>query len=165
MEGHTVKYRILALVLLSLFMSSQADSEQLYRWVDDTGKIHVVDDIGKVPKRYQKGMKIYRSPSTRRERPPARKKAAPVVSPAAPEGKGKTDMVPPQGPEGEFPGIEALHERKKALEKERDRLRVMETRYRTKKSRSTIYKKRIEEINQEIEAIQRDLDTVSPKSR
>ncbi len=143
-------------------VTSQAHSQALYRWTDETGKIHIVDEMRRVPQEYRKGMKIYRPPSRPKKRRPVEKKE--VSGPAVENSEeGEEPGTPAPTPGEGTARIEALQQREEELNQEKARLKVLETRFRTKRSRSNIYTRRIEELDQEIEAIHKELSTIRPK--
>ena len=146
--------------LLLLSFASQVPADELYYWVDETGKIHIVDEVRRIPKVHRNRVKTYRSPS-RPTRATAPEETAPRVSETPQEAASIETSKPP--PAEQSKSIEALEQRERELTEERARLRGMETRFRTKSSRSVIYHKRIEQLDEEAEAIQKELDAIRPK--
>jgi chromosome segregation ATPase len=159
-EGRVMKSFLLLISLLLLSFASQVPADELYYWVDETGKIHIVDEVRRIPKAHRDRVKTYRSPS-RSTRTTALEETAPRVSETPQEAASIETSKP--APAEPSKTIEALQQRERELTEERTRLKGLETRFRTKSSRSVIYQKRIEQLDEEAEAIQKELDAIRPK--
>jgi hypothetical protein len=48
---------LLGVLCILVFYSELADAK-VYRWIDDSGKAHITDDISKVPKKYRKKLRV-----------------------------------------------------------------------------------------------------------
>lgn len=97
--------------LLILPLLSYGD---IYRWTDDSGKVHIVDDLGKVPPAYRKGAHIYEvdedKKKTKTQRPATKKRS---YAPRAPVGS-------------KLYGDMTAKEWKRVLEKKREDIEALE---------------------------------------
>ncbi len=146
--------------LVFSLMISQARSQELYKWTDETGKVNIVDDMRMVPERYRDTIKIYPVSPVVRKRPSIEKEA---VSETA------SDIVRPEeepepatlSPEERNASIEALQNQKDELEKERRRQWILQERFGTIGSaRATFYKNRVKKLDEQIEAVEKELDAI-----
>lgn len=157
-----MKLLVFLLSFLFPFVASQAGSQELYRWIDETGKIHIGDEINRVPEKYRHGIKIYRTSSGPRKRSPIQKRAVPVPAPKITERQEQTEIAT-HTEEERNARIEALRQEKDKLEQEKNRQRILQRRFGT--VRATFYKKRVQQLDQEIEDIQKELEVIRPKGQ
>lgn len=155
---------VFLLALLFALTASQAGSKDLYYWTDETGKIHIVDEIDMVPESHRDGAKIYWASPGPRERPPAQKRVKPESASGVPEKQEEPETAAFSTKE-ETGKIEALRQKKDELEEKRVRQRALLRRFRSSTVRSTVYKKGIKQLDGEIEAIQKELDTIRQKDQ
>jgi hypothetical protein len=152
------KRLVYLLGFLFLLPGSRIECQNVYRWIGENGKIHLVDEIGQVPPAYREDLKVYRVSSGRKKGSPAKEPedARPLTSQVS-QG-GETAGTSSASSTDTTSTLEVLQQREKNLAQEKARLKVLETRFRTKTSRSRIYTKRIEELDKEIEAIEKEID-------
>jgi hypothetical protein len=141
---------------------------QMYRWVDETGKIWIVDDISQVPKPYRNKVKRYPASSRPKKTASPQEKAVPESPPEVPEVRPETEAPAPAA-EDDRARVRVLLQEKETLEQERMSQKILERRFGRKGgvstgSRATFYQKRVEEIDKEIETVQEDLDEILSKS-
>lgn len=154
-------------VLFFCFFSlaaSQANSQELYRWIDETGKVHIVDEESRIPERYRHEIETYRASSGPGKRVPVEKREVLEQTSKTTEEKEVTEM-PALTPEQRAARVEALHRKERELERERAHQRALQKRFKTKKSRFTLHEKRIEQLDKEVEAIRKELEAIRPKSQ
>ncbi len=156
----TLPLILTVLLILTGFLSTFSHAQTLiYSWRDRAGKVHIVNDLNKVPLRYREGMKMYRIPSTKGTREPRPRFS---LEPVKKVKEGDEEAL-----EGESRGekmaevrgsITALEERLEELRQGREtkRIRIIRKRARGK----TVYReeREIEEIGKEIEILADQLD-------
>ena len=148
-------------LLLGLFLVcivSQADSQEIYRWTDETGKMHLVDEFDRIPASHRDQVEAYRISSGRRKGPSTERQAAPERAPEIPETQERVEK-PVLTPEERLAKIEALRTRERELEQERHRQMILERRF-NRGARGTAYRKKIDQLNRDIEAIQEEMDAI-----
>ncbi|NIO04777.1 MAG: DUF4124 domain-containing protein [Proteobacteria bacterium] len=158
--GKAVKVLFFLFGLAFSLMVSQAGSQELYKWTDETGKVNIVDDMSMVPERYRDTIKIYPISPVVMKRPSIEKEE---VSESASDMVREEEQPEPATltPEERDARIEALQNQKDELEKERRRQWILQERFGSIGSaRATFYKKRVEKLDEQIEAVQKDLDAI-----
>lgn len=163
-EVRILKGLAVLLSFLCLLVPSQASSQEIYGWIDERGKVYIVDDINQVPEHYRDGVRTYHPSPGLRNEPPVEKREIPEPVSKIP-GKPEETEVPILGPEEDAARIETLNQREKDLEEERVRQKALQNRFSSSTVRSTLYKKRVQEIDQEIEAIQKELEAIRLKGQ
>jgi hypothetical protein len=138
----------------------QVESQEVYRWIDGHGRIHLVDQINRVPEAYRDTLKVYHVSSDVKRAHPIQESEH-VESGAGISQESDTAETPIARSTGtEDATLAALRERMRQVTEEKTRLRVLETRFRTKKSRSTVYTKQIEDLDEEAKAIQGEIGKI-----
>ncbi len=160
-ESHGLKMLVFLLPSLFLSVASPAGSAELYHWTDETGKIHIVDEITKVPERYRHGIKAHPTSSGPNKRSPTGEREVPEPARETLERQEDAEASPPRT-QAEAARIEALRREKEKLEQERFRQTILERRFGG--ARATFYKKRGQEIDRRVEAIQQELDALHPEN-
>ena len=89
-KGETIMKKWRNLLILVAFLSavSQVEGQQVFRWVDEKGTLHFVDDLTLVPERYRKQVQEKEAPQE------------PVPPPSVSSGvtEGRTGPQPPSDP-------------------------------------------------------------------
>jgi len=159
-NGWTARRLVWLCGLFLLMLIPQAESQEVYRWVDDHGRIHIVDQINRVPDAYRDTLKVYPvSSDVKRAQSTGKNESVHAVSGVSQEN-GSAGTSTPRSTEMDEATLSALRERMTQVTEEKTRLRVLETRFRTKKSRATVYTKRIEELDEEATAIQGEMGKI-----
>jgi len=156
----------LVVLLFCLFSlaASQANSQELYRWIDETGKVHIVDEERRIPERYRNEVRSYGAKSGPGKRVPLEKREILEPTSKTSEEQEETEM-PALTPEQRAARIEALHRKERELERERAHQKALQKRFKTKRSRFTLHEKRLKQLDQEVEAIRKELEAIRPKSQ
>ena len=143
-----------------LIITPQAGSEEVYRWIDDQGRIHLVDQISRVPEAYRDTLKVYEVTSDA-NRVHATRGGEQVESVSGVSQDSGSPEAPTAGStEMDDANLAALRERMRQVTEEKRRLKALETRFRTKTSRATVYRKRIEELDDEATAIHGEIGKI-----
>jgi hypothetical protein len=150
-----MKRAIIPVVLSLLFSPFGHGQALIYSWRDNAGKLHIVDELNKVPVEYREEVKIYRiSPRRERKEPRFQAPSRTITTVRDVEGeKEKTSGEERFGEEMEEgrSSITDLRDRLEILRREREmkRIRMIRKRGRGK----TVYRERgeIERIDREIE--------------
>jgi len=146
--------------LFLLMLIPQAESQEVYRWVDDHGRVHIVDQINRVPDAYRDTLKVYPvSSDVKRAQSTGKSESVHAVSGVSQEN-GSAGTSTPRSTETAEANLSALRERMRQVNEEKTRLRVLEMRFRTKKSRAAVYTKRIEDLDEEAKAIQGEIEKI-----
>lgn len=144
-----------------LILAPQAGSEEVYRWIDDQGRIHLVDQINRVPDAYRDTLKVYEvSSDVKKAHPPRKGEHAEPVSGVSQDTGGSPGTPAARSTEIDDANLGALRERMRQVTEEKRRLKALETRFRTKTSRATVYRKRIEELDEEATAIHGEIKKI-----
>ena len=152
-----MKILILFLGFLFLLLASRADTGELYRWVDQTGKVHIVDELSKVPESRRDQIKVYNIPERPSKEPPAQKTA--VSEPTPPISESQAQPEPSTRAAEEKEGRAEFLRRKMAeLEQTIAIARAQERRFNG--ARATLYKKKKEEATEELQAVKKELDAI-----
>jgi len=69
--------------IVSIFVASQVNGQEIYRWVDEKGTLHFVDDLTQVPERYRDQFQ--------KKEPPKEPTPSPSASSQGDEGKTESD--------------------------------------------------------------------------
>jgi hypothetical protein len=147
-----------------LLAAPRAHAQALYRWIDETGKIIIVDDINRIPEIHRERVKIYPSLSGLEEGPPLETREEPEPAVKVPEKAEQTEMSTPL-PEEKSARIKALRQKEARLKEKRVRERALQERFKSSSVRSRLYKKRVRQIDEELEAIGEELDEIRPKGQ
>jgi uncharacterized protein DUF4124 len=91
-----LKSAVAMLIMLAPFVLTQAGETATYEWVDDAGVVHLTDDRGKIPAKFQKRVKELNFGSDEDVKSPA----APVRESAPPEASSPDRGVPLYGGHG-----------------------------------------------------------------
>jgi hypothetical protein len=159
-NGWTARRLVWLCGLFLLIVTPQAGSQEVYRWIDDHGRIHLVDQINRVPDAYRDTLKVYQvSSDVKRVHPTRKSEQVQSVSGVSQES-GSAGTPTARSTEMDDATLAALRERMRQVTEEKTRLRVLETRFRTKKSRATVYTKRIEELDEEATVIQGEMGKI-----
>lgn len=155
-----MKKAIIPLILTLLLSPFGHGQTLIYSWRDSAGKVHIVDELNKVPIQYRDDMKIYRlSPRRGAEKPRAKASSKPVT-----EGKEVEEEETLKGEsvkrEMEEVGstITTLRDRVEALGQEREAKRIKMIRKRGSGKAVVRERREIEKIDQEIEILTDQLE-------
>ncbi len=112
--GVTVMKKAIILLVLMMFFSPFGHAQTLiYSWRDGAGKIHIVDELNKVPIQYREDLKIYRLSSKKGAKKPRAKASLKPVT--------KVKEVEEEALKGEWLGKE-LEKVRSSITDLRDRL-------------------------------------------
>ena len=78
--GATMKRCWWLIFIVSIFVVSQVNGQEIYRWVDEKGTLHFVDDLTQVPEKYRDQFQKKeppKEPTPSPRRPPRKLKAIP----------------------------------------------------------------------------------------
>ncbi len=153
---------LLVVGLFFLVTASRAVSQELYQWTDEAGKIHIVDEMRKVPGRYRQEVSIYKASSGLKKRSSIEEKEASAPALETSEAQEQTE-ISPLTREERIARMETLRRREDELEQEKFRQSVLERRFGG--ARANFYRKRVEQLDQEIEAIQKELEAIRPQEQ
>jgi hypothetical protein len=151
--------------LILPIMASEARSQELYQWTDETGRVNIVGELGQVPERYRAEIKVYRRSSGKTKRSPAEKEE---VSESAPEIVPKEEEPEPSAPTPQERNarVEDLRREKDELEGERRHQWILIRRFgRYAGARATLYKNRVKKLDEHIEAVQKELDAIRQEGK
>ncbi len=162
MEGQALKRFVFLLAFLFPLVAAQAGSRDLYQWTDETGKVHIVDEINMVPESYRDTVRIFPVTPPPKKKPSIEKREVRESVPRVPEKQEQTEMSILAAEESAAE-VELLRQRKAELEKDRTIARAQERRFRSSTVRSTVYKKRIQQIDEGLETIEEELDAIRQK--
>lgn len=160
--GVTVmKKAIIPLVLMMFFSPFGHAQTLIYSWRDRAGKIHIVDELNKVPIQYREDLKIYRLSSKKGAKKPRSKASSKPVTPVR-EVEEETEETSREERSGEEIGevrtsITQLEDR---LEKLREERRVKRRKMIRKRARGKAWireRREIGEIDREIETLTNQL--------
>ncbi len=151
----TVMKKAVIFLVLMVFISAFGSAQTfMYSWRDKDGRVHIVNDLNKVPIHYREDMKVYRIPSTREP-----KEARPKVPPRPVTRMGEREGGTLEGqPRGEGIGeisssIAGLRERLEELREERETKRIRMIRKRARGDTVVRENREIEEIDREMEVL------------
>ncbi len=82
--------KIVLFVIIGLTLSSMAFGQEVYKWVDEQGTVHLTDDLGQVPEKYRD--------QVQKKKPP---KEPPLTQPVPPRPGPPQPIAPPIGMEVE----------------------------------------------------------------
>jgi hypothetical protein len=80
------KMGLLILIGLTLLSFSPSFGQEIYRWVDEQGTVHVTDDLGQVPEKYRDQVQKKKPPKEPSPAQPAPPQPAPPQPPTPPQG-------------------------------------------------------------------------------
>lgn len=160
--GVTVmKKAIIPLVLMMFFPPFGHAQTLIYSWRDGAGKIHIVDELNKVPIQYRDDMRIYRL-SSKKEGEKPRSKASSKPVPQVKEVEEETEETSREERPGEEIGavrtsITQLEDRLEELREER---RVKWRKMIRKRAHGKAWireRREIEEIDREVETLTNEM--------
>lgn len=157
--GVIMKKAVISLVFTLLLSSFGHGQTRIYSWRDSTGKVHIVDELNKVPSQYRDDMRIYRLPSRREPKKP-RSKAPSRPVPEVREVEEETLKGESVKEEMEDVGsaITDVRERLEALGQERETKRIRMIRKRAQGQAWIRERRAIEKIDREIEMLTDQLE-------
>jgi len=85
--------KIVLLVIIGLMLSSTAIGQEVYRWVDEKGTVHLTDDLSLVPEKYRGQFQKERPP----EEPPPTQPTPPQSIQTPKSGEGEKGPKPTPG--------------------------------------------------------------------
>ncbi len=157
--GVTVMKKAIFLLVLTMFFSPFGHAQTLiYSWRDGAGKIHIVDELNKVPSQYREDLKIYRLSSKKGVKKPRSK--------ASPKPVTKVKEVEEETLKGEWfeketeevrSSITDLRDRLGELRQERETNRVTMIRKRAHGKAWIRERREIEKIDREVETLTNQL--------
>ncbi len=147
-------------LILTLLLSPFGHAQTLiYSWRDSAGKVHIVDELKKVPMQYRDDMKIYRlSPRRGAEKPRAKASSKPVTEGKEAEEETLKGESVKREMEEVGSTITTLRERVEALGQEREAKRIRMIRKRGSGKAVVRERREIEKIDQEIEILTDQLE-------
>jgi len=149
---------LVCLVLLCVsLVASKVDSEELYGWVDETGKVHIVDEINRVPERYRQDIMVFPTSSGPEKMSPVKEGEVFETGSKTP-GKQEQPESSTLAAKEKAKSVEGLRQEKEKLELERHRQRVLQRRFGG--ARATLYGNKIQQLDQELDVIQKKLDAL-----
>jgi hypothetical protein len=158
MGGMIMKKAVIPLVLGLLFSAFGHGQPLIYSWRDSSGKVHIVDELNKVPIQYREDLTIYRL-SSRKEA----KKSRPEVpsklvtkEEEVEEGTVKGEWVEKEMEEVRS-SITDRRNRLEALRQERETKRIRMIRKRAQGKAWIRERREIEEIDREIETLTNEM--------
>ncbi len=160
--GVTVMKKAIIPFVLMMFFSPFGHAQTLiYSWRDGAGKIHIVDELNKVPIQYRDDMRIYRL-SSKKEGEKPRSKAPSKPVPQVKEVEEETEEISREERPGEEIGavrtsITQLEDRLEELRRER---RVKWRKMIRKRAHGKAWireKREFEEIDREIETLTNEM--------
>lgn len=156
--GTIMKKAIIPLALIVLFSSFGYAQTLIYSWRDSAGKVHIVDEIYKVPDQYREDLKVYRLSSPRGTQKP-RPEAPPKIVTKMKEVEG--GVLREERLEKEMEEIRSsiadMTDRVERLRQERETKRLRMIRKRGTGKVVARERREIEEIDREIEALTNQL--------
>jgi len=146
--------------LFLLMLIPQAESQEVYRWVDDHGRVHIVDQINRVPDAYRDTLKVYPvSSDVKRAQSTGKSEPLHAVSGVSQEN-GSAGTSTSRSTEMDEVTLAALRERMTQVREEKTRLRVLKIRFKANKTRAAVYQKRIKELDEEGTDIQGEIEEI-----
>ena len=156
--GVTIMKKAIIPLALTVFFSTFGYAQTLiYSWRDSAGKVHIVDELNKVPDQYREDLKVYRL-STRGTQKPRSEAPPKIVTKVKEVEKG---AVREERLEKEMEEIRSsiadMTDRLERLRQERETKRLRMIRKRGRGKAVVREKREIEEIDREIEALTNQL--------
>ena len=157
--GVTIVKKAIILLVFTVFFSPFGHTQTLiYSWRDSAGKVHIVDELNKVPDQYREDLKVYRLSSTRGTQKPRSEAPPKIVTKVKEVEKG---AVREERLEKEMEEIRSsiadMTDRLERLRQERETKRLRMIRKRGRGKAVVREKREIEEIDREIEALTNQL--------
>lgn len=157
--GVTIMKKAIILLALTVFFSTFGYAQTLiYSWRDSAGKVHIVDEINKVPDQYREDLKVYRLSSTRGTQKPRFEAPPKIVTKVkeVEEGALREERLEKEMEEIRS-SIADMTDRLERLRQERETKRLRMIRKRGRGKAVVREKREIEEIDREIEALTNQL--------
>ena len=160
--GVTVMKKAIIPLVLMMFLSPFGHAQTLiYSWRDGAGKIHIVDELNKVPIQYRDDMRIYRL-SSKKEREKPRSKAPSKPVPQVKEVEEETEETSREERPGEEIGEvrTSIIQLEDSLEELREKRTVKRRKMILKRAHGKAWireRREIEEIDREIETLTNQL--------
>ena len=153
-----MKKAIILLVLMMFFSPFGHAQTLIYSWRDRAGRIHIVDELNKVPIQYREDLKIYRLSSKKGAKKPRSKAPSKPVTKVkeVEEGTLKGERFEKEM-EGVRRSITDLRDRLGELRQERGTKRITMIRKRAHGKAWIRERREIEEIDREVETLTNQL--------
>lgn len=153
-----MKWAIMS-VMLGIFLSPVSNAQTaIYSWRDEAGKIHVVDNINKVPAEYRGDLKIHRvSPIREEEKPRPQIPSKPMIRVKEEEGFERKERLEEEIEEIRT-SITLLSDRLEELRREREKERIHITKRRATGHPVVREQGKMEKIDEEIETLTAQLE-------
>ena len=157
--GVTIMKKAIIPLALTVFFSTFGYAQTLiYSWRDSAGKVHIVDELNKVPDQYREDLKVYRLSSTRGTQKPRSEAPPKIVTKVkeVEEGALREERLEKEMEEIRS-SIADMTDRLERLRQERETKRLRMIRKRGRGKAVVREKREIEEIDREIEALTNQL--------
>jgi len=157
--GVTIMKKAIIPLALTVFFSTFGYAQTLiYSWRDSAGKVHIVDELNKVPFQYREDLRIYRLSSTRGTQTPRSKASSRPTGKmkAVEEGTLRGERLEKEMEEVRS-SITDMTDRLQRLRQERETKRLRMIRKRGRGKTVVREKGEIERIDREIEALANQL--------
>lgn len=153
-----MKKVIIPLALIVFFSRFGYAQTLIYSWRDSTGKVHIVDEINKVPDQYREDLKVYRLSSPKGIQKPRSEASPKIVTKMKEVEQG---VLREERLEKEMEEIRSsiadMTDRVERLRQERETKRLRMIRKRGRGKAVARERREIEEIDREIEALTNQL--------